>query len=133
MATKKEIQAIKAINEFYNNLCEKRNAMKSVSYKTVNAFFKGVNELLNYEYFVLESEKQTLHTYKVIDLLRYNDKHQEGYCIEMTIGAEKYKYHTKEDGAAWGMNFFLKEVLKKGGLAIFCEIRELKKTSNMKK
>lgn len=120
-------ETVKAINIFRNEISAKRDEMKSVSYKTVQHFFKEMNELLEYEYFKFEIVKGVYHSYNVVDRLRCNDSYKDGYFIKISIGNEKYDYHTKEQNAAWNMNLFVKTALSKGGAEIFAEVRELKK------
>jgi hypothetical protein len=120
-----EIEAIKAINQFRTNLSEKRNDMKSVTYKQVENFFKEMNFLLGYEYFKFEATEGTHHSYKVINRLRYNDSYKQGLFIKMAIGCETYEYHTKQSNAAWNMNNFVQNTLK-NGVEVIVEVRKLK-------
>ena len=126
ITTGKEKEGIKAINEFRNILSEKRNDMKSVTYKTVQNFFEQMNALLDCEYFKFEANKGTYHSYQVKDRLRYNDSYKDGQFIKMAIGSESYEYHTKQPDAAWNMNNFVQNALAKGGIMVIVEIRKIK-------
>ena len=126
MTTSNEKLAINAINAFVREMKEKRENLKTVSYKTVVNFFSEMNKVLGYDYFKMQTNEGELHTYSVKNRLRCNDSYKNGLYIDMQIGDKHYSYHTKQAGAAWNMNNFVLDALQKGGISIIVEIRKIK-------
>ena len=96
------IELAKSVSKFKREILNPRlNELKGINYKTAFKLFAQINNIVGTEIVKFEAVKGTLHTYKVSNMLRYNDSYKQGYYIEVTFLNKKYEAHNKDTYAAY--------------------------------
>lgn len=101
-ATFNGIELAKTVSKFKREILNpKLDELKGVNYKTAFKLFAQINKIVGTDIVKFSAEKETLHTYKVSNRLRYNDNYKDGYNIKVTFLNAKYEAHNKDTYAAY--------------------------------